>query len=43
VSRTSWGGQNYHNANHMTFHRVQGFRRLTMGDSPPDLAKSDGR
>ena len=26
VSRTSWGGQNYHNANLMTFHRVPGFR-----------------
>lgn len=26
VSRTSWGGQNYHNANLMTFHRVKDFR-----------------
>lgn len=38
VSRTSWGGQNYHNANFMTFHRVRNFRTLTMADSPPDLA-----
>lgn len=41
VSRTSWGGQNYHNANFMTFHRVSGFRTRTMRDAPPDLA--DGR
>ncbi|MBL9199855.1 MAG: exo-alpha-sialidase [Opitutaceae bacterium] len=26
VSRTSWGGQNYHNANLMTFHRIARFR-----------------
>lgn len=39
VSRTSWGGQNYHNANLMTFHRVKNFRTLTMADSPPDLGK----
>jgi hypothetical protein len=26
VSRTSWGGQTYHNANLMTFHRIAGFR-----------------
>ncbi|MDP3071912.1 MAG: sialidase family protein [Opitutaceae bacterium] len=38
VSRTSWGGQTYHNANHMTFHRVRNFRTLTMADAPPDLA-----
>ena len=38
VSRTSWGGQNDHNANLMTFHRVPQFRTLTMADSPPDLA-----
>lgn len=40
VSRTSWGGQTYHNANLMTFHRVKNFRTLTMRDSPPDLAKA---
>lgn len=39
VSRTSWGGQNYHNANLMTFHRVRNFRTLTPADAPPDLAK----
>lgn len=38
VSRTSWGGQNYHNANFMTFHRVPHFRTRTMRDSPADLA-----
>jgi hypothetical protein len=38
VSRTSWGGQNYHNANFMTFHRVSGFRTRAMRDAPPDLA-----
>jgi hypothetical protein len=42
VSRTSWGGQTYHNANFMTFHRVKNFRRLTMAHSPPDLAKQNG-
>lgn len=43
VSRTSWGGQSYHNANFMTFHRVPDFRRRTMADSPPDLAAPGGR
>lgn len=43
VSRTSWGGQNYHNANFMTFHRVRRFRTLTMADSPPDLAEATVR
>lgn len=43
VSRTSWGGQTYHNANFMTFHRVANFRRLTMADSPADLAKERGQ
>ena len=38
VSRTSWGGQTYHNANYMTFHRVKNFRSRTMADSPRDLA-----
>ena len=37
VSRTSWGGQNYHNANLMTFHRVKNFRTLTRADSPAPL------
>lgn len=38
VARTSWGGQTYHNANLMTFHRVSRFRRLSAADAPPDLA-----
>ena len=38
VSRTSWGGQNYHNANFMTFHRVPNFRQRTRRDAPADLA-----
>jgi hypothetical protein len=33
VSRTSWGGATYHNANMLTFHRIKGFRTLTMADS----------
>lgn len=36
--RTSWDGLNYHDANHITFHRLKNFRRLTLADSPPDLA-----
>lgn len=39
VARTSWGGQTYHNANMMTFHRVKDFRTLKMDDSPADIAK----
>lgn len=39
VSRTSWGGQTYHNANLMTFHRVSRFRSLTTAGAPPDLAR----
>ncbi len=35
VSRTSWDGSNYHDANLMTFHRVENFRALTMADSVP--------
>lgn len=38
VSRTAWNGRNFHDANYMTFHRVAGFRKLRMEDSPPDLA-----
>lgn len=37
VSRTGWYGRNYHDANLMTFHRVQNFRTLTMDDSAEDL------
>lgn len=39
VCRTSWDGANYHDANRITFHRVKNFRRLTLADSPPDLAR----
>jgi len=42
VSRTSWGGQTYHNANFMTFHRVKNFRTLIPADAPPDLAAAEG-
>lgn len=35
VSRTSWNGANYHNANLLTFHRFANFRTLTMADSVP--------
>ena len=42
VSRTSWNGQSYHNANFLTFHRVPHFRTLTRADSPPALAGPDG-
>ncbi len=38
VCRTSWDGLNYHDANHITFHRLKHFRTLTLADSPPDLA-----
>ena len=38
ASRTAWNGQNYHNANYLTFHRIRNFRALTMADSAPDLA-----
>jgi hypothetical protein len=39
VVRTAWNGQNYHNSNYVTFHRIKNFRSLTMADSPPDLFK----
>lgn len=35
ASRTSWDGNNYHNANLMTFHRFANFRSLTLADSVP--------
>ncbi len=38
VCRMAWNGLNYHDANMITFHRVKGFRTLTMGDSPPPVA-----
>ncbi|WP_367875288.1 LamG domain-containing protein [Luteolibacter sp. Populi] len=33
VSRTSWQGRNYHDANFITFHRVSNFRTLTTANS----------
>ncbi len=39
VSRTAWGGQSYHNANYLTFHRVPGFRTFSRMPPPPDLAR----
>ncbi|MDP3071917.1 MAG: sialidase family protein [Opitutaceae bacterium] len=38
VCRMAWNGANYHDANTITFHRVRGFRSLTMADSPPAVA-----
>lgn len=37
VSRTSWNGESYHNANLLTFHRIRGFRTVRPSDSPPPL------
>jgi len=37
VSRTSWYGERYHNANLVTFHRIEGFRTKQLSDSPADL------
>lgn len=39
VCRLAWNGLNYHDANFITFHRVQNFRTLTMADSPPPLGE----
>ena len=39
VTRTSWDGLNYHDANYILFHRIKNFRVLPSADSPPDLAK----
>ena len=34
VSRTAWdGSHSFHDANYLTFHRIEDFRRLTMQDS----------
>ncbi len=38
VCRLAWNGVNYHDANFITFHRVKGFRSLTLADAAPDLA-----
>lgn len=37
VMRTSWYGQDWHNANLLTFHRLADFRNLKMEDSPADI------
>lgn len=37
VSRTSWYGERYHNANLITFHRIANFRTKQLSDSPADL------
>lgn len=37
VCRTAWNGDNYHNANYLTFHRVAGFRTLRPEDAPLPL------
>lgn len=44
VSRTAHddgvgGAHNFHDANYMTFHRIHGFRNLTMNDSCPEWSK----
>jgi len=39
VSRTSWDGLNYHDANYILFHRIERFRTLRPSDSPPDLSR----
>jgi hypothetical protein len=38
VCRMSWGGKDYHDSNVITFHRIKNFRKLTVADSPLDLA-----
>ena len=37
VSRTSWYGARYHDANLITFHRIENFRNKVTADSPVDL------
>ncbi len=38
VSRTGWGdSHNFHDANYLTFHRIERFRELTMDDAAPWL------
>lgn len=34
VSRTAWNAQSFHNANHLTFHRVEKFRHLAASPEP---------
>ena len=37
VSRTSWYGFRYHDANMITFHRIEDFRNSTINTEPEDL------
>ncbi len=37
VSRTAWYGKWYHDANMITFSRIENFRTKTLSDSPEDL------
>lgn len=37
VSRTSWYSSYWHNANMVTFHRLENFRKLSLDSSPADL------
>lgn len=39
VSRTSWYGFRYHDANMITFHRISDFRKTDMNVEPEDLKK----
>lgn len=39
VSRTSWYGSRYHDANMITFHRINNFRASTLHSEPQDLLK----
>ncbi len=39
VSRTSWYGKWYHDANFITFHRIENFRDKKLSDSPEDMLK----
>ena len=38
VSRTSWYGSDWHDANLITFHKINDFRTVEMEDSPSDYA-----
>jgi len=41
VSRTGWDdSHNFHDANYLTFHRIERFRELTMDDAAPWLPES---
>jgi len=39
VSRTAWYGKWYHDANFITFHRIENFRDKKLSDSPEDMLK----